>query len=253
MWEWFIGFLTTILEGLHHICGDWGLAIIILTFIIRLILTPLTLKSTRSSAQMQVLQPKLLEIQETYANDPVRQQEELRKIYSEHKFNPLGGCLPMLLQMPIFFALFTVLKQVPTEAHFYGILPSLADSVAQVVATAGFAGAWVYILLDLLFGGLTFLPMWMNTRNSTAGQQQSQTLIMGVVMAGMMVWFGWSVPVGVLLYYNTSAAWGVIQTQFITNRVLEKYKKEEAERLANAPVQVHVVRKEQKPRPRKKK
>ena len=154
---------------------------------------------------MQVLQPKLLEIQETYANDPVRQQEELRKIYSEHKFNPLGGCLPMLLQMPIFFALFTVLKQVPTEAHFYGILPSLADSVAQVVATAGFAGAWVYILLDLLFGGLTFLPMWMNTRNSTAGQQQSQTLIMGVVMAGMMVWFGWSVPVGVLLYYNTSA------------------------------------------------
>ena len=166
MWEWFIGFLTTILEGLQHICGDWGLAIIILTFIIRLILTPLTLKSTRSSAQMQVLQPKLLEIQETYANDPVRQQEELRKIYSEHKFNPLGGCLPMLLQMPIFFALFTVLKQVPTEAHFYGILPSLADSVAQVVATAGFAGAWVYILLDLLFGGLTFLPMWMNTRNS---------------------------------------------------------------------------------------
>ena len=146
-----------------------------------------------------------------------------------------------------------MLKQVPTEAHFYGILPSLADSVAQVVATAGFAGAWVYILLDLLFGGLTFLPMWMNTRNSTAGQQQSQTLIMGVVMAGMMVWFGWSVPVGVLLYYNTSAAWGVIQTQFITNRVLEKYKKEEAERLANAPVQVHVVRKEQKPRPRKKK
>ena len=74
-----------------------------------------------------------------------------------------------------------------------------------------------------------------------------------LVMAGMMVWFGWSVPVGVLLYYNTSAAWGVIQTQFITNRVLEKYKKEEAERLANAPVQVHVVRKEQKPRPRKKK
>lgn len=252
MWEWFIGFLTQVLAGIAGFCGDWGLAIILLTFIIRILLTPLTIKSTRSSAQMQVLQPRMMEIQERYADDPVRQQEELRKIYSEHKFNPLGGCLPLFLQMPVFFALFTVLKNLPAGAHFYNILPALDGSCAGVLASGGIGAAWVYILLDVLFGVLTFLPMYLNTRNSTAGQQQSQTLIMGVVMAGMMMWFGWTVPVGVVLYYNTSAAWGVIQQLFITNRIMEKFKKEEEERLANAPVQVNVVRKEKAPRPRKK-
>ena len=205
MWEWFIGLLTQILAGIAGFCGDWGLAIILLTFIIRLLLTPLTVKSTRSSAQMQVLQPRMMEIQERYADDPVRQQEELRKIYSEHKFNPLGGCLPLFLQMPVFFALFQVLRDVPQGTHFYNILPSLDGSCASVLASGGFSAAWVYILLDLLFGVLTFLPMYLNTRNSTAGQQQSQTLIMGVVMAVMMMWFDWSVPVGVVLSYNTSA------------------------------------------------
>ena len=197
MWEWFIGFLTQVLAGIAGFCGDWGLAIILLTFIIRILLTPLTIKSTRSSAQMQVLQPRMMEIQERYADDPVRQQEELRKIYSEHKFNPLGGCLPLFLQMPVFFALFTVLKNVPSGAHFYNILPALDGSCAGVLASGGIGAAWVYILLDVLFGALTFLPMYLNTRNSAAGQQQSQTLVMGVVMAGMMMWFGWTVPVGV--------------------------------------------------------
>ena len=64
MWEWFIGFLTQVLAGIAGFCGDWGLAIILLTFIIRILLTPLTIKSTRSSAQMQVLQPRMMEIQE---------------------------------------------------------------------------------------------------------------------------------------------------------------------------------------------
>ncbi len=154
--------------------------------------------------------------------------------------------------MPVFFALFTVLKNVPSGAHFYNILPALDGSCAGVLASGGIGAAWVYILLDVLFGALTFLPMYLNTRNSAAGQQQSQTLVMGVVMAGMMMWFGWTVPVGVVLYYNTSAAWGVIQQLFITNRIMEKFKKEEEERLANAPVQVNVVRKEKAPRPRKK-
>lgn len=252
MWDWFIGFLTQVLAALADFCGDWGLAIILLTFIIRILLTPLTVRSTRSSAQMQVLQPRMMEIQTQYADDPVRQQEELRKIYSEHKFNPFGGCLPVLLQMPVFFALFQVLKAVPHEAHFYNILPALDGSAASALAAGGIGAAWVYILLDVLFGALTFLPMWINTRNANGGEQQSQSLIMGGVMAVMMMWFGWSVPVGVVLYYNTSAAWGVIQQLFITNRMMEKYKKEEEERMANAPVQVNVVRKEKSPRPHKK-
>lgn len=254
MWGVFVNFLTEVLKALESFCGDWGLAIIILTIIIRVILTPLTLKSTKSSAQMQVLQPKLKAIQETYKDDPQRQQEELKKIYAEHKFNPLGGCLPLLLQMPIFFGLSSVLKNVSTldpNACFYGIFPHLGDSAALMFQTGGFAAAWVYILFDLAFGALTFLPMWLNTR-ANPGQQQSQTLIMGVVMAGAMIWFGWSVAAGVLLYYNASALWGVVQQQLITKRVLAHYKEKENQRMLNKPIEVNVVRKEKKKRPTKK-
>ncbi|MDJ1122800.1 YidC/Oxa1 family membrane protein insertase [Olsenella sp. YH-ols2217] len=252
MWEWFIGLLSTILGWIADFCGDWGLAIMILTIIIRLCLTPLQNKSLKSSAQMQVLQPKMQEIQQLYADDPMRQQQELQKIYSEHKFNPFGGCLPVIIQMPVFFALFSVLRDhLPADACFYGIFPSLADSVSNVLATSGFAGAWVYILFDILFGVFTLIPMLLNMRNQAQGQTP-QTLIMGVIMAGMMMWFGWSVPVGVLLYYNASSLWGIVQQVFITNRMMEKYKKEEEAKVANGPIQVNVVRKEQKPRPKKK-
>lgn len=250
MWDWFINFLREVITWIANICGDWGLAVILLTFIIRLLLTPLTIRSTKSSAQMQVLQPKMKEIQDRYADDPQRMNEEMQKFYSEAHFNPLGGCLPLLLQMPIFFALFTVLKDLPENAHFFGILDSLSQSVAGAVSVFGFAGAWVYILLDLLFGALTFLPLYMNSRTGDPSQRQ-QSLIMGVVMSLMMCWFGWSVPVGVLLYYNTSSAWGVIQQQFITSKVLEQAKKDLDKKMSEQP-QIDVVRRERKERPRKK-
>lgn len=252
MWDWFIQFLTSVLAQLASFLGDWGLAIIVLTFIIRLILTPLTVKSTRSSAKMQALQPRMKEIQERYADDPAKQQEEMQNFYAENKFNPLGGCLPVLLQMPIFFALFSVLKAVPSEAHFYNILSSLSFSPAESLASLGISGAIVPILLDILFGVLTLIPMLLQNQATSDPAQVKQTRIMGAVMAVMMVYFGWGVPVGVVLYYDTSAAFGVVQQKFVTTKVLEKAKAEEEERAKNAPIQVDVVRKDKKPRPHKK-
>ena len=252
MWEWFIGFLAQVLQVLADLVGDWGLAIILLTAIIRLALTPLTVSSTRSTARMQVLQPKMMEIQERYADDPQRMNEEMQKFYSENKFNPLGGCLPVLIQMPVFFALFTVLRdRIPEAAHFYGIFTSLAMSPSGAVAELGWLGAWAFILFDLAFGVLTLVPMLLN-QTTSEGAQAGQMKVMGAVMALMMVWFGWSVPIGVVLYYVTSSAWGVVQQVFITRKVLEKAKADEAERMQNEPVKVDVVRKERKPRPRKK-
>lgn len=251
MWGWFTDFLYQILKVIAGFVGDWGLAIIVLTFIIRLILTPLTLKSTKSSARRQALQPKLKAIQERYADNPQRMNEEMQRFYSENKFNPLGGCLPLLLQMPIFFALFSVLKDMlPAEAHFYNILSSLSESVGGALAANGISGAMVFIVLDILFGILSFAPMYLNSMTSPS-DQRSQTLVMGLVMAVMMVWFGWNVPVGVLLYYDTSAAWGVIQQYFITNKVMESMREKEAAK-AEKIVQVDIVRKEKKARPKKK-
>ena len=252
MWEWFINLLTSILAGIEGFVGDWGLAVIVLTLIIRLILTPLMTHSTKSTARMQVMQPKLKEIQDRYADDPTRQAEELRKVYADMKFNPLSGCLPLILQMPIFFGLFSVVRNVPADASFFNILPSISLSVAQVVETSGIVSAIPYVAFDVLFGVLTFVPMMLTARTQPA-EQRSQSYMMGGVMAILMLWFGWaSCPAAVLLYYVTSSLWQVIQQQLITKRVIEKAKADAAAEAANKPVEVDVVRREKKPRPHKK-
>ncbi len=254
MWDWFVNFLTQVLEFLAEFSGDWGLAVIILTVIIRLLIMPLMTHSTASTARMQALQPLLQEMQEKYADDPQRLNEEMRKFQAEHNFNPLGGCLPMFLQMPVFFALFTVARNVPATASFYNIIPRLSYSVAEAISILGMGGALVYIIFDIAFGILTFVPMVINSRSMTDDAQRQQSLVTGIVMGAMMVWFGLQVPAAVLLYYDTSAIWQVVQQQLVTNRVMEKVKAEEAERLASRPAAstVEVVRRERKPRPKKK-
>jgi YidC/Oxa1 family membrane protein insertase len=121
----------------------------------------------------------------------------------------------MLLQMPIFIALFTVLRNIgdyittSTTFTFYNIIPDLTVGPAQVIAASGIPAAAVYIFLDLLFGGLTLIPLLLNSQTNADPQQQRTSRIMGIVMAVWMVWIGWSLPSGVLLYYNTSALWQV--------------------------------------------
>ena len=262
MWEAFTGLITQILRGIYGFCGDWGLAIIILTLIVRILIMPLMTKSTKSSAKMQVLQPQMKEIQDRYADDPQRMQEEMRKFYAENKFNPMGGCLPILLQMPIFFALFAVIRNIEGLANgvtpsFFNIVPDLTIGPGQIIAAQGLSvevltGAAVYILLDVLFGLLTLVPMLLNTQVSTDPAQQRTSRIMGIVMAAWMVWIGWSLPSGVLLYYVTSALWQVAQQQFVTKRVMAQAKADAEAKMAERPFQVDVVRKETKKRPHKK-
>ena len=251
MWDWFVTFLKQVLEALAGATGDWGLAVIILTFIIRLLIVPLMNRSTASTARMQVLQPKMMEIQERYADDPERQMQEMRKFQAENNFNPLGGCLPMLIQMPVFFALFTVARDVPKDACFFNILPSISMSVAEAIAEFGLMGAIVYVLFDVGFGAMTLVQMLVNVANVPEEQRQ-QNIIMGVMMSVMMVWFGWSVPAAVLLYYVPSAIWQVIQQQVVTKRVIAKVKAETEENLASQQAEINVVRRERKPRPKKK-
>jgi YidC/Oxa1 family membrane protein insertase len=256
LWDAFVDLIRDILAGIYGFCGDWGLSIIILTFIVRLLIMPLMTRSTRSSAKMQVLQPKMQELQERYANDPETLQKEMSKFYAENKFNPLDGCLPVILQMPIFFALFTAIRDVGRlssgTASFFNIIPDLTVGPAQVIAASGIPAAAVYIFLDLLFGGLTLVPLLLNTQASADPQQQRTSRIMGIVMAVWMVWIGWSLPSGVLLYYNTSALWQVAQQQLITKRVMDEAKAKAEAEMENRPVEIDVVRKDRKKRPRKK-
>ena len=257
MWDWIVQILLQILRFIQGFASDWGLSIIILTVIVRLILTPLLLKSTKSTARMQVLQPKLMEIQQKYADDPQRQAEEMQKFYSENKFNPLGGCLPLLIQMPILLALFTLLRTLPgyigesgVVFSFYNIMPDLTTTPGAQWAN-GIATALPYLISLILFGILTVIPSLYQSHNQT-GQQASSMRTMALVMGIMMLWLGWNLPAGVLLYYDVSSLWQVAQQIFVTRRVMEKAKAEEEERLAHAPIEVDVVRREHKARPRKK-
>lgn len=256
MWEAFINLVTQILTGIHGFCGDWGLAIIILTLIVRILIMPLMTRSTRASAKMQVLQPKMQALQERYADDPETLQREMSKFYAENKFNPLGGCLPVILQMPIFFALFNVIRNIETisggAASFFNVVPDLAVGPAQVIAAAGIPAAAVYIFLDVLFGLLTLIPLLLNTQAGADPQQVRTSRMMGIFMAVWMLWIGWGLPSGVLLYYNTSALWQVAQQQLITKRVLNEAKAQAEAEMANKPIEVEVVRKDRKKRPRKK-
>ncbi|WP_298578564.1 YidC/Oxa1 family membrane protein insertase [uncultured Olegusella sp.] len=253
MWDWFVRFLYQILDSLAGLTGDWGIAVIILTVIIRIILVPLMTKSTASSAKMQALQPLMKDIQERYADDPERQAKEMQKFYADNKFNPLGGCLPILLQMPVFFALFTVAKQVPKTAHFLSILPSLSASAASTLASDGSSAAAIYIFLVILFGVLTLVPMLMNAGN-TPEEQRNQMIIMGVGMALMMVWVGWGLPAAVILYYDTSAIWQVVQQKLVMQRVMDQVKADTQAKLEAQGIQnnISVVRREYKPRQHKK-
>ena len=102
---------NAILEFWHGIVGSWGGAIILLTFTIRLLILPLTFKSVKSMQKLQVLQPEMKKIQERFKEDRQRMNQEMMKFYQENKVNPLGSCLPLLLQIPFFISLFYLLQE----------------------------------------------------------------------------------------------------------------------------------------------
>lgn len=255
MWDAFKDAIFYCIEFFYNFVADWGMAIVIVTLILRIILFPLMQKQIRTSYKMQKFSPRLREIQEKYANDPQRQAQETQKAYAEIGFNPITGCLPLLLQMPIFIALYQVLQEMAARTggqsySFYQILPSLTESPATAFAV-GFGEFLPYGILLLLFAGCTFLPTILQQRG-TNNPQKNQTMIMMGFMSLFMLWLGWSSPTGVLLFWATSSLFGVFQ-QVIMTRVF-KHQDEVAEAAEEniKPIEVDVVRKEKKKRPTKK-
>jgi YidC/Oxa1 family membrane protein insertase len=238
--------LTLLMESLKFIwvyVGDLGLAIIVLTVILRIIIVPLTWKQTKSMFELQQIQPKLKELQEKYKNDKEKLQEKTMAFYQENKVNPFGGCLPLILQMPIFIALFTVLREyVPTyiktlpaieqaaAKQFWIVIPDLTQTPGQVwgawyaapakgalaAASYGLGPALTHVLPYALFVVLFGLSVWLPQYLLTKDPVQRRT---GSYMAVMMLWFGWISPAGVLLYWVTSSAWQVVQQQITTSMI----------------------------------
>ena len=259
MWDAFQHGIFIVIDWFYGLAKDWGLAIILITILFRVLIYPITRKQFQSSYKMQKLQPKINEAKAKYGNDQARMNEEMQRIYQEAKFNPLSGCLPMILQMPIFMALYGVLGKLPyyietstrpasaLPVTFYGIIPDLSLSPGTVFTTQGVLPALVYVLLVVLFACSLLVPLLIN---KTTDRNQ---LIMTGVMALFMLYIGWKAPAGVLLYWVISSFIGVVQ-QMTSKKMLErKDALAEAEAVEVTPVKVDVVRKEKKARPKKSK
>src|SRR5215217_5740300 len=108
--QWILEFWHDLIDENDNLNGSWGIAIIFMTFTVRLAILPLTFKGVKSMQRLQVLQPKIKRIQERYKDDKQRQQQEVMAFYQREKVNPLGSCLPLLLQIPFFISLFSLLR-----------------------------------------------------------------------------------------------------------------------------------------------
>jgi len=219
----------------QNITHDWGMAIILLTLAIRVLLLPLTWKQTKSMVEMQRIQPQIKALNEKYKDDKEKLQEETLKFYSENKVNPLGGCLPLLLQMPILFALYSVLgpgkpghpglmiahlQNTGEVGKFFQLISNLSMTPKAMWAAGNIPAFIPYILLVLLFAVSIWLPQAL-----MPGDKQQKMI--GGYMAIMMLYFGWVSPAGVLLYWDVSSIWGIVQQQItmsITNRQIEQGK-----------------------------
>lgn len=230
MWESFKQAIFWCLQQLEAFTGDYGFAIILLTVAMRLILMPLTIKQTHAMFELQRIQPKIKELQKKYADNKEKQQEEVLKFYQENKVNPFGGCLPMILQMPIFIALFQVIggttekpgllmvyitslakdqTALAAAKRFWIILPDLTATPQAVFKASGMMPALPYVILVALFGLSVWLPQQLTPSTDPQAKQ------IGVWMSLMMLFFGWVSPAGVLVYWVTSSVWQIAQQQLM--------------------------------------
>lgn len=232
LWDAFQQLIFDLLRWIYSIVGDWGMAIIVLTVVFRIVLIPLTVKQTKSMLELQRIQPKIKELQEKHKDDPTKLQEETLKFYQENKVNPFGGCLPALLQSPIFFALYAVLRSKPEgkmieflnsigeKGTFYNIIADISITPAAVWSQS-VVQAIPYILLVIIFGLSIWLPQAL-----MPGEKQQKMI--GLVMAVVMLTFGWTAPAGVLLYWDASSIWGLAQQQIIMGMSKRKFAAQEA-------------------------
>ena len=196
---------------LQGVFGNYGVAIVCITIVLRILFFPLTHRSTVISRKMQEIQPQAQEIREKYKSDPQKMQQKTWELYREHNFNPLGGCLPMLLQIPVFFALFNVLRSAIELRH----AQFLWVSDLSLPDTIGTLASFPINPLAVLMGITMVLQQKVVPTTADAGQQK----MMMFMSLGFMVML-YSMPSGLTLYWTINQVCSIVQYQ-ITHRLLK--------------------------------
>lgn len=205
-------FLTSIFEFLHTFVElftkapaySYGFTIILFTAIIKVLLLPLNIKQTKSQAKIQEIQPQMQEIQKKYKNDPAKAQQELSKLYKEAGANPLSGCLPLLIQMPIFFAMYAIIRNLPLAdiskngGTFFGI---------QLDAT----GNYFLAVLSGLTSYFSMSIMMAKSNNPQAKTTNTTNMVM-TIFSGFITL---TVPAGLGVYWVSNSLFQLIQNLFM--------------------------------------
>lgn len=217
------------MEKIYILVHNWGVAIIILTILLKLVMFPLNKSSAEGSIKMQALQPKMQAIQDKYKDNPAKMQEETQKLYKEAGYNPASGCLPMILQMIILFAMYNVFNnyfEFRGASFVTGWIDDLSrgDSIVswnnQIPVVTGLTQnnlrllPFIYLVSQLLNGMIT------QYGGAAGGQNQAQMKFMMYGMPILFFFLFYNVPSGLLLYWTVSNIFQMGQ-QFVINRAMK--------------------------------
>lgn len=243
IWSGASELLLTILEFFHGLTNSYGMAIVLLTIAVRIVLYPLNQKQMTSMQHMQKIQPRLKVLQEKYANDKEKLNQETMRLYKENKVNPAAGCLPLLVQLPILILLFNVLRTYDfAGTSFIGIIlgSSTTAGLAQAVGVAadptgnygvmsvltgilknpaGLSNVGFYLGNLVLLISISFLT-WAQQKLSSGSNPQMA--MMNTIMPFFMAFICLSMPGGVMLYWGLSSLMGVVQQYFVMSKTKQE-------------------------------
>ncbi len=281
MWSSLIDFVGNILRFLYGFTNNYGLAIILLTIIIRALMYPLMQKQMTSMMETQKIQPLMQEIQKKYKNDKEKMNQELMRLYKEHKVNPMGGCLPLLIQMPILILFFQVLREFnyldPVTNKIAGGFLWIQDKVwalnpetmkwewiaglalpdplfGVIPETVPIIGGYFIGILPILVGASMYFQQKLTTPSAPATNQGSSSSnptastqkMMTTIMPLMIGFISFTLPSGLSLYWFTSTLFGIGQQVLINKK--QAVPKKNAETIEEKPEKPEKVEKaEEKP------
>lgn len=204
--------LLRTLNAIYIGLPNYGVAIILLTIMVRVLFWPVTHKSTESMKKMQTLQPEVTKIREKFKDKPQKMNQEVMALYKENKVNPMAGCLPMLVQIPVFIALFTVLRSA-VELRFEGFLAPWIKDLSEPEGL--FAGSRIFAVIPFI-DSLNILPLFMTgltvlqqRMTPTAGDPQQQKMM--AMMPIFFLFLFYNMPSALVLYWSTSQCLSVLQ------------------------------------------
>ncbi|MCA3761602.1 MAG: membrane protein insertase YidC [Cutibacterium sp.] len=229
--------LGAVLSFFHYELGlEWWLSIVLLTVVVRALLFPLTLKQMKSMRAMQELRPEIQRIQRQYRDNPQLRNQEMMKLYQERKVNPLGGCLPLLVQMPIFIGIFYVIREF--GGYSYG--GRVVEPSEPTFETGGIL--WFQDLSQMdpyyILPILSALTMLAGTEISAKYMEPQQRWIMRIVPFAITL-FLWNFPAGLFVYWISNNLVTIVQNYFIYNYGPGKREERSAEKRGERPVETH--------------